>query len=164
MQAARFAGVSAPGEVDGGRGPGNAPPVGEVGGYGNPGRRSVEVEVVRAIYAAFARRDVEAALAHVAEDITFFPQSTAARVGRTTPYAGHEGVREYFADAAKAWDNLTLHAEDMRAAAGGVVVFGRATGVAGGQRVERRVVWTWQVRDGKARSMRVSDLGEVTPS
>ena len=135
-----------------------------LGEYGNPGARSVEIEVVRGIYDAFARRDVAAALAFIADDITFLPRSTAARVGRTAPYVGHEGVREYFADAARVWDDLTLHADDLRAAVGGVVVFGRATGVADGQRVERRVVWTWQVRDGKAVTMRVSDLGEVTPS
>lgn len=139
-------------------------PVHELGAYGNPGARSVEVETVRAIYDAFARRDVEAALAHVSEDISFLPHATAARAGRSAPYEGHDGVREYFADAARVWDDLTLHADDMRAAVGGVVVFGRATGVADGERVERRMVWTWRVREGKAVSMRVGDLGEITGS
>lgn len=132
------------------------------GGYGNPGRRG-EVEVIRAIYDAFERRDVEAALELISEDVSFLPHGTAALTGRVEPYHGHAGVRQYFSDAARVWEELTLHAGDIRGAAGGVVVFGRVTGVADGERVSRRVIWTWQVRDGKAAALRVNDLGEVTP-
>lgn len=131
------------------------------GGYGNPGLR-VEVDTIRAVYDAFARRDVEAALAYVSDDVEFLPMGTAALAGRSEPYRGHAGVREYFADAARVWQDLTLHADDVRGAAGGVVVFGHVTGVADGHRVSRRVIWTWQVRDGKAVSFRVNDLGDVT--
>lgn len=130
------------------------------GGYGNPGQRE-EVGTVRAIYDAFERRDVEAALAFVDEAIEFLPLGTAERTGRSEPYRGHDGLREYFADAARVWDELTLHADDIRAAAGGVVVFGSVSGVAGGQPLSRRVIWTWRVRDGKAVSLRVNDLGDV---
>ena len=76
------------------------------------------------------------------------------------PYRGHDGIREYFADAARVWDDLTLHADDVRAIAGSVVVFGRVTALAQGRRLERRVIWTWKVRDGKATAMRVNTLGE----
>jgi ketosteroid isomerase-like protein len=127
--------------------------------YGNPGGRDVEVEVVRAIYDAFARRDVEAALASIATDFAFFPQGTAQQTGRTAAYVGHAGVRAYFRDAAQVWEDLTLHADDIRAAAGGVVVFGHVVGRVDGRRVERRVIWTWQIRDGRAVAMRVNDLG-----
>ena len=129
--------------------------------YGNPGGRDVEVATVRAIYDAFAHRDVEAALAFIATDIEFLPQGTAALAGRTVAYRGHDGVREYFRDAARVWDDLTLHAHDIRAATGSVVVFGHVDGRVAGEPVERRVIWTWQVRDGCAVSMRVSDLGEA---
>jgi ketosteroid isomerase-like protein len=53
-------------------------------------------------------------------------------------------------------------ADDVRAIAGSVVVFGHVTGRAGGERVVRRVVWTWLLRDGKAISVRADDLGAGT--
>jgi ketosteroid isomerase-like protein len=128
--------------------------------YGNPAGVEQEVETVRAIYAAFARRDLDAALEHIAPDCAFLPAGTAREIGRSEPYRGHAGVREYFGDAARVWAELTLHAEDIRATGGGVVVFGRIEGVSQGRTMRRRVLWTWQVRDGRAVSMRVSDLGE----
>lgn len=129
--------------------------------YGNPGSRKSEVETVRAIYDAFARRDVDAALAYLSDDCEFHAQGTAALTGRADPYRGHAGVRAYFADAARVWDDLTLVATDVRAAAGSVVVFGHVTGTAGGEPVRRRALWTWQVHDGRAVTMRVNDLGEA---
>ena len=133
--------------------------------YGNPAARQAEVDVVRAVYAAFARRDVEAALEHLDGDIEFVPAGTASLVGRAAPYTGHSGVREYFADAARVWDDLTLHAEDFRVSVGGVVVFGRIEGIVSvtGKRFQAGAVWVWRVRDGKATSMRATSL-EGTPS
>ena len=127
--------------------------------YGNPGARDVEIEVVRAIYAAFERRDVEGALPYISPSCEFRPTGTAQRLGRTEPYVGHAGLHEYFADAARVWDDLVLHADDIRAAAGGVVVFGHVEGHAGGEVVRRRALWSWQVKDGLATAMSVSDLG-----
>jgi ketosteroid isomerase-like protein len=127
--------------------------------YGNPGAAEADVAAVRAIYAAFATRDIEAALAHVADDVLLEPSGTARLTGRTEPYRGHDGVREYFADAGRVWDELTLHAEDVRAAVGSVVVFGRAEGRVNGEPVRRRVVWTWRLREGKAVWMRANDVG-----
>ena len=129
------------------------------GYYGRPGVGEADVEAVRAIYAAFAERDIESALAHVAEDIVFEPSGTARLLGRTDPYRGHAGLREYFADAGRVWEELTLHAEDVRAALGSVVVFGRAEGRVDGEPVRRSVVWTWRLRDGKAVWMRANDVG-----
>ncbi|MEY2516236.1 MAG: hypothetical protein QOJ89_3594 [bacterium] len=136
------------------------------GRYGNPSGRQAEVAVVRAIYAAFARRDVEGALEHLADDVEFVPAGTASLVGRSVPYTGHDGVREYFADAARVWDDLTLHAEDFRVSVGGVVVFGRIEGVVAltGKRFGTSAVWVWRVRDEKATSMRATSLGGAPPS
>jgi ketosteroid isomerase-like protein len=131
--------------------------------YGNRDRMSEQIATVTAIYDAFARRDVEAALVHCAPDVVLVPSGTNEVSGRTEPYVGHAGVREYFAAAEEVWSELTLYAEDIRAAATGVVVFGRAEGRAGDQRVRVRVMWTWVVRDGLAESMRVSVLGDVEP-
>lgn len=128
------------------------------GAYGNPGSRDGEMAVVRAIYAAFAARDVERALPHLAEDFELHVGGTAERVGRKEPYRGHDGMREYLADAERAWDELTVVAEDMRAAAGGVIVFGHVIAVAQGVEQTTPALWVWQVRDGVAVSMRVTPL------
>ena len=131
----------------------------ELGRYGNPGAVTAEVDVVRAIYDAFARRDVEAALAHIAPDAEFHVTGTAARLQRTEPYRGHDGVREYFADAARVWDDLRIVADDVRAIAGGVVVFGHVEGSVDGAPMHTAAIWSWQVRDGLATRMRVDSLG-----
>jgi ketosteroid isomerase-like protein len=127
--------------------------------YGRGGDVDGAIATVRAIYDAFERRDVEAALEHVHADIEFVPSGTASRLGRTEPYVGHDGLRRYFRDVERVWQELTLHADDIRATAEGVVVFGTATGIAEGRPVTAQAIWIWRVRDGKAASMRVSALG-----
>jgi ketosteroid isomerase-like protein len=119
------------------------------------------VQVVRDLYDAFLRRDIDGVLARIDESCEFLPIGTARAVGRTTPYVGHDGVREYFADAARVWEEFSLHADDIRAAGSGVVVFGHIRGRSGGRSLRRRVVWVWQLDGGKAVSMRVSDVGEL---
>jgi ketosteroid isomerase-like protein len=133
----------------------------EPGLYGTPGHVEAEVATVRAIYDAFARRDVESALVHVADDCYVDLPATAELAGRTEPYRGPEGVRQYFADAERVWTELTLYADDIRAAAGGVAVFGHVEGLRAGERVRRRVIWLWTIRDRKAVRVSVSDLGDV---
>jgi ketosteroid isomerase-like protein len=131
----------------------------EPGLYGTPGEVDEGVATVRAIYAAFARRDVEAAVDYISDDCVIDLPATARATGRSQPYLGREGVRQYFADAERVWTELTLHAEDIRATANGVAVFGHVEGRRGGQAVRRRVLWLWQVRDGRAVSVRANDLG-----
>jgi ketosteroid isomerase-like protein len=129
-------------------------------GYGQFGNDE-DVEVVRAIYDAFARRDVEGMLRWASPEVVFFPQGTAELVGRAEPYRGHDGIRRYFADAEAQWDELSLQPDDIRAAAGGVVVFGTVEGRTANDVVRRRVVWSWKLRDGLAVSIRATDLGPV---
>ena len=135
-----------------------------LGDYGNPGGRDAEVATVGAVYDAFARRDLEAVVALMDEDVELRLAGTQARLGRTEPYRGHAGVRQYLVDAAKTWDELQVHPGHMRAAAGGVVVFGKVIACEDGERVSRRAVWTWRLRDGKVMSVRADDLGESVPS
>ncbi|MEO8687355.1 MAG: nuclear transport factor 2 family protein [Solirubrobacteraceae bacterium] len=127
--------------------------------YGNPAGRTQDVEVVRAIYDAFNARDVEAALPFVAEACELDLRGTAALIGRPDPYRGHDGLREYFADVARAWEALTIHAEDFRAIPGTVIVMGYVDARRDGEPAGRRAVWTWKVRDGKATHVRVADIG-----
>jgi ketosteroid isomerase-like protein len=133
----------------------------EPGLYGTPGEVDIEVATVRAIYEAFSRRDIEGMLQYVADDCLVDLPGTAERAGRTEPYRGPEGVRQYFADAMLVWDELTLHAEDIRAASDGVVVFGHIEGSHQGHAIRRRVVWLWQLQAGKAARISANDLGEL---
>jgi ketosteroid isomerase-like protein len=120
-----------------------------------------EVATVRAIYDAFARRDVEGALEHIAADCELEVPGTARLTGRAEPYIGPDGVRQYFADAERVWTELTLYADDIRAAGNGVVVFGHIEAKAGGESLRRRVIWLWHLRDGLAVRVTVNDLGEL---
>jgi ketosteroid isomerase-like protein/CheY-like chemotaxis protein len=129
--------------------------------YGRGAGADDDIGVVRRIYDAFARRDLEEALRHAADDVELMPHGTASLVGRSEPYRGHDGIRQYFADAQRVWDDLRIRARDFRATGGGVVVFGSVEGTSDGRRLRRRVVWVWQVRDGLATSMRVTDIGEA---
>jgi ketosteroid isomerase-like protein len=127
--------------------------------YGSFGAGEADVAVVRAVFDAFARRDAEAVIAHMAPDGEFVPQGTAREAGRTEPYVGAEGIRRYFADVAAVWDALELAPDDVRSIAGAVVVFGSITGRTGGREVRRRVMWNWRLRDGRVVTMRATDLG-----
>jgi ketosteroid isomerase-like protein len=129
--------------------------------YGNPAGVTGDVEVVRATYAAFAARDVEQVIAFAAPDCELRLDGTARSVQRAEPYRGHAGVREYFADVDRAWDDLRLFADDIRAVPGSVIVMGHVEATAGGVVHRRSVLWTWKVRDGLAVSIRVSDMGEL---
>src|SRR5688572_31279753 len=100
-------------------------------------------------------------LQHVADDCHLDLPGTAELAGRTEPYCGPDGVREYFADAERVWAELTLYADDIRAAADGVVVFGHVEGLHGGEPLRRRVVWVWELRDGKAVRVTANDLGDL---
>jgi ketosteroid isomerase-like protein len=127
--------------------------------YGNPAGLTQDIEVVRAIYAAFEARDLEAALAYVSPDCEFDLRGTAERIRRTEPYRGHDGLREYFADVARTWDELTIHAEDFRAIPGSVIVMGHVDACLDGEPLRRTAIWTWKVSGGKATHVGVSDTG-----
>jgi ketosteroid isomerase-like protein len=128
--------------------------------YGNPARLTGDAEVVRAIYAAFARRDPEAAIDHIAADCELYLRGTAVVTGQTGPYVGHDGVRRYFADAAASWDELVLHADDFRMLPGVVIVLGSVLARRDGVAARRAVMWTWRLRNGMVTSVRVADVGE----
>ena len=62
-------------------------------------------DIVRRAFEAFSRRDLSALLAIADPDIEFMP-ATARVAGRGEPYRGHEGLRTYFADVARVWQEL----------------------------------------------------------
>lgn len=131
--------------------------------YGNPAGLTEDIDVVKAIYDAFAARNLEGALEFVAPDCEIHLEGTARAVGRSEPYRGHAGMREYFADVERVWEELEIHAVDFRVIPGSVIVMGHVTGRRGeGQAVRRTAVWTWRVQAGRAVHLRVSDMGDAS--
>ena len=110
----------------------------------------VDGDVIRALFAAFARRDVEAATALVDEDFEFWPLGTARHVDRELPYRGHDGVRRYFEDVAAVWERLEIEPRSIRAVSGGSTAFGIARGrTFSGEQVEVPVIWVFRLRAGR---------------
>jgi ketosteroid isomerase-like protein len=129
--------------------------------YGNPAGLTEDVETVRAIYDAFARRDIAAMQAHITPDCELYLRGTAEIAGRSEPYVGHDGVREYFADVEAIWDELLLFADDFRVLPGVVIVLGHVLARRSDSSARRFVMWTWRLSGGKATSVRVADAGEL---
>jgi len=127
--------------------------------YGNPAGLTHDLEVVQAIYAAFAARDIDGVLAHVAEDCEVVVEATARIAGRPGAYRRHAGVREYFDDVGRVWEELQLHARDFRVLPGSVVVMGEVSGRRDGTSIRRLALWPWALRGGRALSVRVAALG-----
>ncbi|HEU4978948.1 MAG TPA: nuclear transport factor 2 family protein [Solirubrobacteraceae bacterium] len=126
--------------------------------YGSSPAAQDAVGVVRQVYDAFDRHDLESVLPLLAPDVVIDVEATARLAGREGPYVGHDGARQYAEDADRVWDELELSADDVRSAGHSVVIFGGVRGVLGGHEIVRRVVWTWRLRDGLVTSVSVSDI------
>ena len=115
-------------------------------------------DVVRAYFAAFARRDADALLSLSHQDIELWAQPTAEAVGRREPYRGHEGLRHYLADVDRAWSSFSIEPSDLRAAGAGVIAFGRGNGrrAETGDILDVPLIWVFRLRDGLVAFCRVA--------
>jgi ketosteroid isomerase-like protein len=103
------------------------------------------VEVVRRLFEAFERRDVEAALELLDPNVKF--SSVTAHVARDgRPYEGYAGIREYFTDALELWEELELVPLEYQAVIGVVVVIGEVRARTQTGEFTAPVVWTWKLR------------------
>jgi ketosteroid isomerase-like protein len=112
------------------------------------------MDVVKAVFAAFAERDVEAALAHAGADIEF-SAVTGDHAGRTEPYRGHDGLRQYFRDVSEVWDELRLVPADFRQSGDKILVTGRVSARSPARIVAGSTGWIWRVVDGHVVYIRV---------
>ena len=115
---------------------------------------ATDIEVVKATFAAFAARDIEAVLALSAPDVEF-TAVTGEHAGRTEPYRGHDGMRQYFRDVASLWEELRLSPREFRASGDMVLVTGRVSARSRSRTVTGSTGWIWRVRDGKVVYVRV---------
>jgi ketosteroid isomerase-like protein len=106
------------------------------------------IDIVRRVFEAFERRDVEALVALCAEDIVFEPVTARIAAGGE-PYRGHDGMRAYLADVARVWQELRPEPTAYHEGAGGVVVAtGRIYAWGVGRVIDSPAGWVWLVRDG----------------
>lgn len=122
-----------------------------------------DVETVQRMFEAFAARDVEAVLSLLDPAVEFSAQATSEVVGRDGPYRGHAGIRQYFEDVERVWDELRVEPVDVRSVAGAVVIFGRVYGVRAGEVLDTGALWTWRLRDGRVVSGSVFSTPEADP-
>jgi serine phosphatase RsbU (regulator of sigma subunit)/ketosteroid isomerase-like protein len=85
-----------------------------------------ERELVGRLFEAFNRRDPEEIVALCDEGMGFFPVGTAEELGRTAPYVGPQGLREYLLDVDRAWDELLISPKVVEKRGSSLLVRGRA--------------------------------------
>ena len=115
---------------------------------------ATDIDVVKATFAAFAARDLDAVLALADPDIEF-TAVTGEHAGRTDPYRGHDGLRQYFRDVASVWEELRLTPRDFRTSGDHILVTGRVSARSRSRTVTGSTGWIWRVRDGKVTYVRV---------
>jgi uncharacterized protein len=113
-----------------------------------------DLDVVKEVYAAFAARDVERVVAALDPDVVFIAV-TGGVVGRTEPYRGHEGMREYFSDVAQVWDELVLSPRDFEEVGDAILVTGRVSARSPARTISGSTGWVWRIRDGLVVYVRV---------
>jgi ketosteroid isomerase-like protein len=112
-----------------------------------------DVEIVRQVYDAVARRDAAKVLELYDPDVEVdgsrLPESVLT--GLHQPLRGHEGLRLVAREWNQAWANAEDHCEELIDAGEHVVsvVTRRGRGLASGVDVEARRGGVWTIRDGK---------------
>jgi ketosteroid isomerase-like protein len=104
-------------------------------------------QMIEAVYAAFAERDVEGVLRRLHPDVEFIAV-TGDTVGRTDPYRGHDGMRQYFRDVAEVWDELRVVPSEYRQSGDTILVTGRVSARSPARIVAGTTGWIWRVTQG----------------
>ena len=102
------------------------------------------MDVVKAVFAAFAERDVEACLRMPARTSSS-ARWTGDYAGRTGAYRGHDGLRQYFRDVAEVWDDLRIVPGEFRQSGDTILVTGRVSARSPARIVAGSTGWIWRV-------------------
>ena len=113
-----------------------------------------DIDVVKEVFAAFAARDAERVVAALDPDVVFIAV-TGGILGRTEPYRGHEGMREYFRDVERIWDELILSPSEFEEVGDAILVTGRVSARSPARTISGSTGWVWRVRDGLVVYVRV---------
>jgi ketosteroid isomerase-like protein len=106
------------------------------------------VDLARRAFDAFAARDAAAVLEVMDEEVEFLPVTANLTTGGV-PYRGHDGMRRYFDDVGRVWDELRVYPSEYRDLGETVVALGRIHGRGGGMIIDRPTGWVWRCRAGK---------------
>ncbi|GGZ25631.1 nuclear transport factor 2 family protein [Streptomyces poonensis] len=115
---------------------------------------SPNLELIRAAYQAFHRRDAEALLDVLAPDVRWVHPDGMSAYDLGGTKHGHAGVRSFLSQVPTVLGGMRLEPQEFVEAGDRVVVFGvrNVTSVRG--RTERlKFVHSWTLRDGKATVM-----------
>jgi ketosteroid isomerase-like protein len=114
-----------------------------------------KTDLASAVFDAFNRRDVEAGVELVHEDIEFLA-ATAEMANDGKPYVGHAGMRKYYADVAAVWIELEVTPTEIREVGDAVLALGRVYGRAsGGYIQDSPAQWVMRFREGRVSWIRV---------
>jgi ketosteroid isomerase-like protein len=86
-----------------------------------------KTDLARQAFDAFNRRDVEEIL-QLMDPAIEFSAPTAEVANSGEPYRGHEGIRKYFADVERVWEELDVMPAEYREVGDHVLAFGRVYG------------------------------------
>ena len=117
---------------------------------------SANVDLVRAVYAAFAAGDIAAVLSRLASDIAWHEAENFPYADRS-PYLGHDEIVEgVFARLGSEWDGFAALPWDYIEGGDAVVVLGRYRGVykATGRALDAQMAHVWRIEDGSIVSFR----------
>jgi uncharacterized protein len=115
---------------------------------------ATDIELVKAMFAAFAARDLETLLSVADPDIEL-TAVTGEHAGRTDPYRGHAGIRQYLRDVAAVWEELRLTPREFREAGDLILVTGKVSARSRSRTVTGSTGWLWRVSEGKVVYVRV---------
>jgi phosphoserine phosphatase RsbU/P len=107
-------------------------------------------ELVERFFDAFNRRDLTEITELCDPAMAFFPVGTAEAIGRSAPYQGPEGLRDYLGDVERAWEDLQITAKVVELRSGSLLVRGRVyvrsrdLGIR-----DMPAAWIWEVANGR---------------
>jgi uncharacterized protein len=117
---------------------------------------SAVVERLQAAYEGFGRKDIDAVLEVMDEDIEWDATDAFAHTG---VYKGHEGVREYITSLSDTWESFGLVPDQFIDSGDGrqVMVLGEIRGRlrGSGEQVAARFAHVLRVEDGKVAKLKI---------
>jgi len=106
-------------------------------------------DLVEQLFEAFNRRFEERIRALCGEQVQF-TAVTAEATGRSGPYVGHEGLRDYLADVGRVWEELQVSAGEVREHGDLLLVIGRVYARSREQGMrDLPAAWIWRLHEGR---------------
>jgi serine phosphatase RsbU (regulator of sigma subunit)/ketosteroid isomerase-like protein len=109
-----------------------------------------ERKLVERLFDAFNRREAGEIVALCDAKMGFFPVGTAEAIGRTAPYVGPDGLREYLDDVERAWEELSISITAVERRGGSLLVRGRVYARSRELGIrDMPMAWIWEVAEGR---------------